>query len=112
MKERFSKALVLRTLGQMKQVNASDELWDEFPGIREGRRASFDWAESLANGKWSRMQKAGFGADLRTAADEVRAKHKIDTGNGCAQTRGRQPAYVHAYGKYSALVDLIRSLEL
>jgi hypothetical protein len=34
MKDRFSKAI-----GQMKQVSDSDELWDEFPGIRDGRQA-------------------------------------------------------------------------
>ena len=47
------------------------------------------------------MQKAGFGADLRNVAAELRAKHKIDTGNGCAQTKGRQLAYAQAYGEYS-----------
>jgi hypothetical protein len=105
--DRFSKALVLQTIEQMKQVSESDELWDEFPGIREGRQASFEWAEALANGKWSRMQKAGFGADLRAAAAELRAKHKIDAGNGCAQTTGRQPAYAHGTG--STLPSLISS---
>jgi len=58
------------------------------------------------------MQRADFGADLRCAAADLRAKHKIDAGNGCAQTRGRQPAYVQAYGEYSALVDLIEDLDL
>ena len=112
MKDRFSKSLVVKTIGQMRDSTASDEFWDEYPGIRDGRQVSFDRAEALANGKWSRMQKAGFGADLRNAAASLREKHKIDTGNGCAQTRGRQPAFAHAYGEYSALVDLIRGLEL
>ncbi|HTU61347.1 MAG TPA: hypothetical protein VMF89_22990, partial [Polyangiales bacterium] len=83
----------------MKSSTEADDFWDEYPGVREGRQASFGWAETLANGKWSRMQKAGFGADLRDSAAALRAKHKIDTGNGCAQTSGRPSGYARAYGE-------------
>jgi len=110
MNERFSKSLVLQTIEQMKRSNELEELWDEYPGVREGRQASFNMAEALAVGKWSRMQKRGFGADLRNAAAAVRNEHKIDPGNGCAQTAGRLHAYAHGYGQYSALVDLIQAL--
>ena len=77
MKDRFSKALVLQTIEQMRRATESWELWDEFPGTRVGRRASFDWRRRSwkESGRACRepISEQTCGAPLPTCAPNTRS---------------------------------------
>lgn len=112
MRDRFSKSVVRNTIARLRQATEAEELWKQYPGVREGRLAALTMAETLATEKWARMSRLGYGSDLRTASAQLCDRHKIAAGSGCAQTRNQPIAFAHAYGEFSALCDLIAELEV
>lgn len=111
MTKRFSKAKVIETIAQLEQGTRAHDLWDEYPGIREGRLRTLSMAATLA-AQSQRINKRGFGTELRATAAQIRAANKIDQSNGCAQVTGKPRSFAEAYGQYAVLCDLIIELDL